>query len=654
MASSWYFWVPFAFDTLPCCTSSRCATVAALTSADVAEAMALAASRICSSKLRSWLASRGRSRGLSSASFRAAASIAAAADRSSFSAITLGSSGSTQSPLSDLATSTIDDTADATFLLVSVTSCFFAAAVLLSPCSVWYTAWRSAFCWRAASRAVSCTRWRWSDVTSAPAAAPFAICSRSTIALRAMLAAETISSCLLLVPAATTLAVDMVTAFVMLTSSSGVAARFGGSDDSSALTSCTMPSIADSMARAPRAASSSTDLTTLRSCEMPATSVRALSLRTSIDGSLTGWPDADLLALSRSLSAAATSLIAFRRSSCALMSFDVMAVAPSLHASARRVMASTAPFAAVASCSCEPAAPAATFLVQSTSCLAILRISSLWALNVSFGSSGLSVPADANMAIVSRSPRRLVTAAIAVSQACTPLALARTAAMTFATRSDTTRASSDSCFLAAWFSGLACTVAHVCASCEHAGPRSRTVVSTDVRTSWLSVSARMPRLARAISEYECATSRALRSSSSGCVRLRATALAAVRLSAFASSTISSCSCLNDLAVDASEEPTDAVAFWISERIVVVTSPSDLDVSSVWRRSFTPSCMSLTASSTLACAPVALPLPPDSFEAYMSCIADSVIVLTMSKSDSALAFSSVREAAPIAELTNGTN
>eukprot|EP01137_Pigoraptor_chileana_P018401 Opistho-2@77814 len=317
------------------------------------------------------------------------------------------------------------------------------------------------------------------------------------MALRAMLAAPTISSCFPLVPAATILAVDIVTAFVMLTSSSGVAWRLGGSDDSSALTSCTMPSIADSIARAPRAVSSSTDLTTLSSCEMPETSVRAVSFSASIEGSLTGCPDADLLAPSRSLRADATSLMALRRSSCALMSLDVIAVAPNLHASARRVMASTDPFAAAASCSWDPAAPAATFLVQSTSCFAMRKISSLWALNVSLGSSGFSEPAFANIAIVSRSPRRLTTAVMACSHACTPFALARTAAITLATRSETTRASSESCFFVAWFSGDDCTVAHDCASCEHAGPRSRTVVSTDVRTSSLSVRARMPRLAAA-------------------------------------------------------------------------------------------------------------------------------------------------------------
>eukprot|EP01137_Pigoraptor_chileana_P018403 Opistho-2@77813 len=89
-------------------------------------------------------------------------------------------------------------------------------------------------------------------------------------------------------------------------------------------------------------------------------------------------------------------------------------------------------------------------------------------------------------------------------------------------------------------------------------------------------------------------------------------------------------------------------------IVDETSPSDLEVSSVWKRSLMPSLMSLTFSSTFACAPTAFWLPPDSLALYMSCMADSVIVFTMSNIASALALSVVRDAAPTAALTKGTN
>ena len=64
--------------------------------------------------------------------------------------------------------------------------------------------------------------------------------------------------------------------------------------------------------------------------------------------------------------------------------------------------------------------PDTSVLVSSTNDLAVLSILSLWSENASPSASGLSVPAVANMMVVSRSPMIPDTVLAALIQACVP------------------------------------------------------------------------------------------------------------------------------------------------------------------------------------------------------------------------------------------
>ncbi|CAN7984570.1 unnamed protein product [Ixodes hexagonus] len=254
------------------------------------------------------------------------------------------------------------------------------------------------------------------------------------MALRPMLAATMTSSWRPLLPAATALAVASVTGWVARTRSSGVALRIGGSPDTLTLISCQMASTVDSRALVPLACSSSTARTVL-SRDVTLVTITCAGKGNAMAGSSMFFPEAALVACTRSPRAEATSLTAFMSRTWASVLCDPREAAPITlerkipPTSASWRMVVTAFCAATASCSWLEAAPATRVLVSSTRALAVFRMLSLqaqmaashrWSTNLSPSPCACRVPAVANMMVVSRSPMMPLTVLAALMHAWVP------------------------------------------------------------------------------------------------------------------------------------------------------------------------------------------------------------------------------------------
>eukprot|EP00123_Amoebidium_parasiticum_P019063 comp24336_c0_seq1/m.46128 comp24336_c0_seq1/g.46128 ORF comp24336_c0_seq1/g.46128 comp24336_c0_seq1/m.46128 type:complete len:302 (+) comp24336_c0_seq1:1574-2479(+) len=247
-----------------------------------------------------------------------------------------------------------------------------------------------------------------------------------------------------------------------------------------------MASIALSVALRPLAASSPTLLTVLVSDMMQPTMPFASFLSTEYAGSLEGLPTAAVVAVSSFCWATTRSLVPLSSSSWAPLSSGPTATAARLAVAASCCVDCRALLAASASTSCEPLAEATRPFVVSTRSFACALSSSLCPLNVSAGFSLVRDPADANMAVVLRSPTSPSRACTAFSQARMPLAPCCRAPNSLATSADTCWLHADTCLRASKSSGLACSCLHTPTSPTVLDPSCRVAPSSSARFSSLS------------------------------------------------------------------------------------------------------------------------------------------------------------------------